>query len=91
MPKTTEEIEFEHTLTPLTWYIVEVSFRKSNPIHRAIAFYRHSGCVDLMASYEGVIERPIESLAYFRVINAIDAMNIKDYPNRSKLPGDVEK
>lgn len=86
--RSTEELEFTYLLTPLTWYVVEVSFRKSNPIHRAICEYRHSGNVDLIASYEGIKNIHIDDLSFFKVVGAIDGMNCKNYPNKGKLPDD---
>lgn len=75
------------------YYIVEVSYQDTNPIHRAImcSYRKHEGgaSVDLMSSgYEGVLSRNIEDLAYFRVIESIDAMN-KPFKNRWRVPTEM--
>ncbi len=64
-------------LEHMTWYVAEVSFRASNPIHRCIAFHRCQGNLELMASYEGIEDANIKSLAYFRPIQKLDAMDVK--------------
>jgi hypothetical protein len=74
----------------MTYYVVELSFRKNNPIHRAICFHRIDGQVELFGSYEGVITRNIKDLTFFKVVDEIPSMT-EPFPNKYKLPGSVRK
>lgn len=68
----------------MSYYIVEVAFFKSNPIHRAVYFHRSSGNIELMSSgYEGAMSRHISRLAHFKVLSELTLMN-EQY--RVKLP-----
>jgi hypothetical protein len=69
----------------MIYYVVEVSFRKTNPIHRSICFHRSGDHVELFGSYEDVITTNITNLAYFRVVEEITSMNEK-FENQYKLP-----
>lgn len=69
----------------MTYYVVEVSFRKNNPIHRAICYHRHGGNVELFASYDGIIRENIKHLAYFEVVEEIKSMR-EEFENQYKLP-----
>lgn len=71
----------------MSYYVVEVSFRKSNPIHRAICFHRSGGNVELFGSYEGVITMNIKNLAYFKKVEEITSMKEK-FKNQYKLPSE---
>lgn len=57
------------------YYVVEVSYRPGNPIHRAIAHSARADGVTLVASgYERpIVEKPGD-LAYFRVVEEIKSM-----------------
>lgn len=77
-------------LENMTWYVVELSFRQSNPIHRAICFHRSSGHLELTASYEGVIAINFNKLAHFEVITKIEEMNNPKSQNMWKLPRDLK-
>lgn len=72
----------------MAYYVVEVAFANNNPIHRATCCHRVDGYIQLFGSYEGVISTHINKLAFFRVVESIDAMNISGYPNHFKLPKD---
>lgn len=56
------------------WYVVDVSFRGSNPIHRAIC-QRKGNTVVLWGSYEAPITKRKEDLYYFDVVDTIPKMN----------------
>jgi len=87
--------QFEHTelltevikvkMKDMKYYVVELSFSKSNPIHRAICFHRSNGNVDLTASYEGTKSTNTKNLVHFKVIEEIKSMNEK-FENQYKLP-----
>lgn len=74
----------------LSYYVVEVSFRENNPIHRAIAFHTCDGLIELInVSYEDQLPAmKFYELAFFRVISEIEDLNTKSYPNKLKLPKD---
>jgi len=74
----------------MTYYVVELSFRANNPIHRAVCFHRTSGNVELFGSYEGIISQNIKALAYFEVVEEISSMTER-YENQFKLPESVSK
>jgi hypothetical protein len=61
------------------WYVVDVSFRATNPIHRAIATdFREGKFVVLIGDYEDRIETAnIKNLSYFKVICEIGEMKKK--------------
>ncbi|MEH7116169.1 hypothetical protein V7128_01920 [Neobacillus vireti] len=69
----------------MNYYVVEVFFRKTNPIHRAICFHRYGGNVELFGSYEDVITTNIKHLAYFKEVEEISSMKEK-FENQYKLP-----
>lgn len=73
------------------YYVVEVSFKASNPIHRAImSGWRGDNCC-LFSVYDiGVraVVFKLEELSFFRIVEEIPAMR-DDYRNRFKLPKDV--
>lgn len=75
-------------LKKMTYYVVEISFRNNNPIHRAICFHRFDGHVDLFGSYEGVVSKHIEHLAHFKVVEEIESMK-HGFSNQYKLPTDA--
>lgn len=77
------------TLKKMTYYVVELSFRSNNPIHRAICFHRLDGHVELFGSYEGVISKRIEELAHFEVVEEIKSMNEKS-ANHYLLPNNIK-
>lgn len=74
----------------MTYYVVEVSFNKQNPIHRAICFHRIDGFVELFGSYEGIETHNINNLTFFRVVEEIPSMTA-EYPNKYKLPPNKKK
>lgn len=74
-------------LKTMTWYLAEVSFRQSNPIHRCLAFHRGDGYLELTAAgYEEKIATCIDKLAYFRPVQKLSAM---DEECSAFLPKDV--
>ena len=78
------------TLQPMTWYVADVSFRNSNPIHRCIAFHRTDGQVELISSYEledMPVRESIENLAYFYPVREIPDMESPSFG----LPKDRHK
>ena len=74
----------------MTYYVVELSFRPNNPIHRAVCFHRSNGNVELFGSYEGVISKNVKELAYFQVVEEISSMTER-YENQFKLPASVTR
>lgn len=56
------------------YYVVDVSFRGRNPVHRAIAYHLSDGHVTLFGSYEDLIEINVEHLNEFKVIEEIKSM-----------------
>lgn len=74
----------------MTYYVVELSFRANNPIHRAICFHRSNGNVELFGSYEGIISQNVKGLAYFEVVEEIPSMTER-FENQFKLPENVVK
>ena len=81
------------------YYVVEVSFRKDNPIHRAVLTeYRTSGTTYakshsatlISSGYEEPIQTDLNKLAFFRVVHEIEEMaTLHKYPNAYKLPKDA--
>lgn len=75
-------------------YVVELSYRKTNPIHRAIAFDIHTEtkyCKIFSNSYEDVQEvRDYKKLPFFKIISEITDMR-NDFPNNYKLPHEAIK
>jgi hypothetical protein len=65
----------------MTWYVVEVSLRKGNPIHRAVCFHSSHGYFELFGSYDNVIRTNLKDLNFFNIIEPIKMMN----SNRNKL------
>jgi len=67
------------------WYVVEVSFRPTNPVHRAIAFEARSDGVYVQGGgYRAEWVQP-EQLSFFRVVEEIAAM--KERPSQF-MPGE---
>jgi hypothetical protein len=77
-------------LKNMSYYVVEVAFNQNNPIHRSVCFHRSGGNVDMFGSYEGVISQNISQLTFFQVIEEIPVMNTIEYPNKFKLPSQVD-
>lgn len=81
------------------YYVVEVSFKEDNPIHRAIlteyrtcgTTYAKSASATLSSSgYEASIQVDLNKLAFFRVVHNIPELaTLHEYPNRFKLPKDA--
>lgn len=74
----------------MTYYVVEVSFREDNPIHRAICYHRDNGYVELFGSYEGIITKEVKDLTFFRVVEEISSMK-EQFENKFKLPKNAIK
>lgn len=72
----------------MSYYVVELSFRNNNPIHRAVCFHRSNGNVELFGSYEGVISKNVKELSFLKVIEEVTSMNQK-FDNQFKLPSSV--
>lgn len=61
-------------LKSLTWYVVEVSYRETNPIHRAICKHNFDGHVELYGNYDDPEYTHVERLHHFKVVEEIKAM-----------------
>lgn len=87
------------------WYVVEVAFDESNPIHRAIASsvrtnnmnLVHVGgeemptiSCDLYGNYDGIKTVKLHKLAFFRVIAEVTDMKVA-FPNKYFLPKSATK
>lgn len=72
----------------MSYYVVELSFRSNNPIHRAVCFHRSDGDVELFGSYEGIVRKNVKQLPFFKVVEEIPSMT-EPFENRFKLPESV--
>jgi hypothetical protein len=60
----------------MSYYIVEVSHRETNPIHRVICFHRSGGFVELFsAGYDGEERHNYKDLYSFEVVCELVEMN----------------
>jgi hypothetical protein len=76
----------EHGMEFRGYYVVEVSFRPSNPVHRYIAHSARGECVDLAGGGLAPEERRVrlDQLAFFQVVEEIRSMQEK--PSRDMPP-----
>lgn len=58
----------------MTYYVVEISFRSSNPIHRAICFHQFNDNIQLFGPYNELIQANVRQLSYFNVVEEITSM-----------------
>jgi hypothetical protein len=61
-------------LEKMTWYIAEVSYSSSNPIHRSIVFHRIGGNIEVVSNEDKDVYN-ITKLAYFKPIQKLTAMD----------------
>lgn len=70
-------------------YVVEVSHKANNPIHRTLAFSARGNDITLYsAGYESLVSVNWKTLPWFRVIEEVASMDC-EYPNRFRLPREV--
>lgn len=80
-----EELDFiVPTIKKLTYYVVDIKFKKNNPIHRCIMATgvgekddedRPMYCELHSMNYEGVPRYKIKNIYYFKIISEITDMN----------------
>lgn len=61
-------------LKNFTWYVVEVSFGETNPIHRAICKHTTKGHIELYGDYDSPQYTQANKLHHFKVLEEIVAM-----------------
>jgi hypothetical protein len=81
-----------HKISDMTWYVIEVANRKTSPIQRAICYHISGEMVEILTASGVKIPTTvhIRDLAYFRVIAPIPEMNEEKYPNKFRLPAEIE-